>query len=422
MKFFMYSCSGEGAQILKRIELEGNEVGLYIKDPIYQNVFDGLIRKVKSPDDFIDKKTIIIFDMSGNGDVADKWLKSGHKVFGASSFHDKLEHDRDFGFEAMESCGIKIPEMQKFKKFADGIKYAQENPEKRLVFKPNGSMPCKLTYVSCDSPELIAYMKFVEAQYGSKIDDFILQEFVEGSVVSSELFFDGEKLVYPYNHTIEVKKAMNDDLGPSTGCSGNTTWPCEIDRIIRDGIYKAIDLCKKNNFIGQLDLNTVINDSGVYGLEWTPRIGYSATPTLLNLLNIDFGQFFSDFLEGNLEEIDLENTQGHSVRLSISPYPTEPVEGVDTEEIAPSMGVPILDWERYQESLYFYEVMLQDDQLVHSGGTGVIAEIQGTGDDSAYNDIYEVAEEVHIPDKQYRTDLGKVIPKLVKEVKEYASR
>ena len=32
MKFLMYSQSGEGSQILKRIEMEGNTVGLYIKD------------------------------------------------------------------------------------------------------------------------------------------------------------------------------------------------------------------------------------------------------------------------------------------------------------------------------------------------------------------------------------------------------
>lgn len=419
MKFLMYSVSGEGAQILSRIHNEGNEVGLYIDDPIYANVFDGILPKVKNCEDFIDKNTVIIFDISGNGIYADELRRKGHFVYGASSFADNLEHDRNFGFKMMRKAGIQIPPYMEFKSFSDGISYAKEHKE-RLVFKPNGNMPCKLTYVSDDTEQLIAYLNFVEKRFGKDIDSFILQDFIEGLVISSEIFCSNGEFVWPANHTIEVKKSMNDDLGPSTGCSGNITWNCMSD-IVKDGVFKAKSFIREQQYTGQIDLNAVVNEKGVYGLEWTPRFGYDATPTYLRLLKEDFGKFFSDCARGDVSIISHSNDYAASVRLSIPPYPMEAKTGVDTEKVSPNEGIPIQGWEKEQENLYFYEVMLENEQLVHSGGTGVIC--LGLSEDSnaekAVEQSYDILEGIKVPDKQYRTDLAKYFKEKVEEFNTY---
>ena len=422
MKFLLYSQCGEGAQVLKRIELEGNDCALFIKDKLYTTVFDGLIAKCTQPDSFIDKDTIILFDMSGNGSVADSYKRKGHFVYGASAFADDLEHDRQFGFDAMKTAGIMIPEHKEFKSFEEGINYVRETNE-RLVFKPNGTMPCKLTYCSSSPEELISYMKFVEKRFGKEIKSFILQEFVEGIVVSSEAFCQGDKgFLYPFNHTVEVKKSMNDELGPSTGCSGNIVWACEEDRIITEGIQKVEELCVKHNFIGQIDLNCVVNESGVYGLEWTPRFGYDATPTLLTLLETDFGEFFSNLARCQAVEVPVIESFAGGIRITIPPYPVEPKTGVDPEKFSPSMGVPIQNYEEYEKELYFYEVQWGEDGLEHSGGTGVIACAVGFGEDpvESLKQPKEILDALVIPDKQYRTDLDKVLPKMIAEVEENA--
>src|SRR6266702_3867912 len=107
MKFLMYSESGEGAQILKKIQLEGNDVAIYINDPVYNTVFDGLLPKIQkdSIESFIDKDTIVIFDMSGNGKFADTLRTRGFLVYGGSHFADELELNRDFGLDIMRECG-----------------------------------------------------------------------------------------------------------------------------------------------------------------------------------------------------------------------------------------------------------------------------------------------------------------------------
>src|ERR1017187_5040638 len=182
MKFLMYSQCGEGSQILQRIQSEGNDCALFIKDKIYKTIFDGILKKTDNPESFIDKETVIIFDMSGNGSYADSLKRKGHYVYGASSFADDLEHDREFGFEMMRKAGIQIPEYNSFKDWKEASTFVQ-NSNKRLVFKPSGSMPVKLTYVSKDNEELISYLKFVEKHFSKDIDSFILQEFIEGVVV-----------------------------------------------------------------------------------------------------------------------------------------------------------------------------------------------------------------------------------------------
>jgi phosphoribosylamine-glycine ligase len=420
MKFLFYSVAGEGAQLAKRIEMEGNTVGIYIKDKIYKTVYDGLLEKVENPDSYIDKDTIIIFDISGNGDVADKYKRKGHFVYGASSFADQLENDRSFGTECMLKAGIKTPEFNEFSDFQSACSFI-EQAKTRLVFKPTGSMPCKLTYVSKNSEELVQYMKFVEKKFSKDIKSFILQEFIEGVVVSSEFFCDGTKFLRPGNHTVEDKKSMNDGLGASTGCSGNITWPCEDSKIMEQGVSKIEKLCIENQYVGQIDLNAVVNSSGVYGLEWTPRFGYDATPTLLALSEIEIGKLFSDIVHGQARNIDLMEEYAGSIRVSIPPYPAEPMKGKDPEKFSPSIGVPILDWAYIQEEIYFYEVMMEDNQLVHSGGTGVIACTLGISADPAESleDAYTVADNLCIPDKQYRTDLTQVLSEMLEGVEEF---
>src|SRR5215831_992122 len=101
MKFLMVSKCGEGAQVLYNIGLEGNQVRLHIQEPEYRRNWNGLIKQVDLDTTFLDHDTIVIFDFSTMGETADLLRRGGHKVFGGSSFADRLEEDREFGFQFM---------------------------------------------------------------------------------------------------------------------------------------------------------------------------------------------------------------------------------------------------------------------------------------------------------------------------------
>jgi phosphoribosylamine--glycine ligase len=426
----MVSVCGEGSHLLKMIADEGNDCRLYIREPGYQDVFDGILKKTKKIDP--KKDEVVIFDFTGFGKLADKLKKSGVPIVGASSFADKLEQDRQFGFDVMEEAGITVPLTAEFEKFDEVEDFLDENCEKddgserRFVFKPSGiALPCHLTYCSSDRGDLEEYLKYVEANYAKDIDSFILQEFVEGVVVSSELWCDGTKFLRPGNHTLEVKAFMDGNHGPATGCAGNILWaedgPC---RIISNGVAKVEAACVEAGHVGAIDLNAVVNEEGVFALEWTPRMGFDASPTQLFLFNKSIGQFYSDIARGQASEVPMNDKFAAGVRLSCPPYPLEPEKPEHVQLVRPNVGIPIRGLtEANAGALYFYEVMEQDGALVHSSGTGLIACAMGVADNPwhAFCKPYEILDELKIPEKQYRTDLRNVLCNMYEEVKQQDS-
>ena len=427
MKFLMVSNCGEGAHVLKMIQNEGNDVELYIKEPGYRDVWDGLLPKAQkvSPS----KDTVVIFDFSGMGPLADKLKKAGYPVVGASKFADRLEQDRQFGFDIMEQSGIKVPLTAEFTKFSEVESFLEENchdeehdKERRFVFKPSGKgLPTHLTYCSLDNEDLIEYLAYVEKNFGKDVESFVLQEFVEGVVVSTEMWCDGTKFIRPANHTLEVKAFMDGCKGPATGCSGNLVWIEDgMCRIVSHGVALAEEAVVKAGHVGPIDLNAVVNDEGVWGLEWTPRFGYDATPTQMFLFNQEIGKFFSDIARGTLDyDMPLTDKFAAAVRFTIPPYPLEPEKPEDAQKVRPNVGIPIRGLtEKNAGSLYFYEVKEEDGQLLHAAGTGVLGIAVGIADRPwhAFDEPYEVLEQLLVPELQYRTDLRNKLGDMYEQV------
>jgi phosphoribosylamine-glycine ligase len=411
MNFHLLSDCGDGCGLLERIQDEGNQCTVDIQDKNYKNSFDGILEKSNKPP----KDAIIIVDTSGMGKTADEYRKRGFKVFGGSVFADKLEEERDFGLAFMRRHGIQFPETKVFRYFTEAIDWIQNQKEdEKFVFKPNGrDLPCKLTYCGEDRDDLLSYLRFVQRHFTSKIDDFVLQSFVEGPIVSTEFWVGPEGFIYPPNHTVEVKKFLNDNLGPSTGCQGNLVWIAEDDEIT--GLLENIeeDLMREG-FQGPIDLNAILSDRGIRGLEWTPRFGLDAMPTLLHLLDQDIGQLIADIVNNQTREMKLHDVIAGGIRISIPPYPIEPTTDVrKVLDESPNVGVPI----KGLDNVYFYEVMMLDGQLVHSPGTGVLGVVVDCAEDP--EDVlimpYEALDNAKIPDKQYRTDLSSVLPDMCRE-------
>jgi phosphoribosylamine--glycine ligase len=211
----------------------------------------------------------------------------------------------------------------------------------------------------------------------------------------------------PFNHTIEHKQIMDNDLGPSTGCAFNIVWvPRETNRVIDEGIKLMQPILKENNYVGPIDLNTVVNEDGVWALEFTPRFGYDAFPAFLELVDEDLGVVIAKMARGEQpDEILLKPGFGSAVRVSIPPHPSD-------EFVHPG-GIPIQGLTRSDRPhLYFFEVMLdRADRLVSAKGGGAIAAVTGAGETihESFVGPYEILNRLKIPEKQFRTDAVKVL-------------
>jgi len=407
MKFILVSKFGEGCHVLWQIMCEGNEVELYITEKDKDN-WQGILPRAESLP--LEKDAIYIFDISGNGEIADRLLKRGYYVVGGSSFADEIEFDRKVGLELMQEIGMNVPKSQEFKTCEEAAEFFKANPKDRFVFKPSGeNLPCFLSHVPEEGEDVSHYIEYVGKAYGKEIESIEVQEFVEGVAISTEGWFNGFHFIRPFNHTIEKKKFLDDDLGPATGCAGNVVWTCDEDEIVRQ--LRKLEPFLKEKYVGPIDINMIVNEKGTYGLEWTPRFGYDSIPAILPLFSSDVGKFFSDLARNQFEgEMPLSKDFGAALRVSIPPYPEDEndIEG----------GLPINDVDEESDSYYFYEVALQDERLIHCKGFGLVLCTLAQSDDvkDVMSRATDVAESLSIPNKMYRTDLDKVISKEYDEV------
>ncbi len=114
-KFLLISGGGDGLGLALRLRMEGNDVGVWIREGRAKSNYDGLLAKPKKWDEFLDASTIVIFDSSGGGRTADRLRARGHFVFAGSTFADSLELDRTIALDFMSQAGIRTPESKTFR-------------------------------------------------------------------------------------------------------------------------------------------------------------------------------------------------------------------------------------------------------------------------------------------------------------------
>jgi phosphoribosylamine--glycine ligase len=416
LKFLIISEGGDGLGLALRLKAEGNEVKIWLRDTEVEKRGEGLIEHAEDAS----FGQVVIADCTGAGVLMDSIRNSGGSVIGGSALHDRLESDRAFATGVMTNAGIKTPKAKSFDNWEDAIAFINSvESDTRLVFKPEGKLSGVVpSQVTSNNEELLENIEHYKTLVGANKPEFTLQEFVEGVAVSTEGWFTGREWLTPFNHTIERKQFMNDDVGPSGGCTGNLVWNCDVDDPLVLELAKITPFLIEHDYRGPIDLNCVINEENIYGLEFTPRFGYDALPTFLcGLYNGHIGYLLSALASGN-EVSELETLDGFAggVRLSVPPWPSEKFHAEENVPIKGLSEASLADW------FYAYDIKKTDDGLATSGGYGITGVVNGYGStiEEAFGEAYKRVKRIKISDLQYRTDLSEVCLKDFKKIKKYA--
>jgi phosphoribosylamine-glycine ligase len=420
MKIAMSSYNGMGAWFVLRLLAEGHKVDYYLSKPEYADVLGGLIPppKMLSLDH---RKTVAgyghpsykgydlsLFDLTGRAKQADASRQEA-PTLGDGSFEHLFEDDRKAGIQAMEDVGIKVPPYMEFTDPA-AAKLFIKKTDKRYVYKPyegpGGSEDKSLTYVAKDADDMIKEIDHLFKM--SKNMPFLLQEFVKGTEASVAGFFNGTDF-FMLSVTLEEKKFMNDGKGPNTGCSGNLVFAVsEESKLYKDGLKKIIPVLQAVQFTGMIDLNTILTEDTAYGLEWTPRFGYLADPTIAQMYGHGYGDMLQKIASMRTPEIKWTAPFGVSVLLSIPPYPTE----IRIPK-AKDVNIDGLDPEDCEQlcSTYMYDVKLAPNgkSLITSGNYGFVCAPIGVGSsiEEAAAKCDAAVKKINIPNMQLRTDINK---------------
>jgi len=412
-RYLLLSEAGDGVGLASRLKLEGHDARLWARESTAEQHGKGLI-------DFAEghqSGEIILADCTGFGILMDQFRDEGRLTFAGSTFADQLEADRQFAEDVMKKAGIAVPKSKRARSWEEARKAVEELADGgKVALKPEGALSGNLpSYVASDPEDAAKMLEQFERTHMQGEIELTVQEFVPGVAVSTEGWFNGEEwLDGMFNHTIERKQFLAGDLGPSGGCSGNVVWKCDRrDPILEETLLRVTELLRERRYCGPIDINCVVNEKGVFGLEWTPRFGYDALPTLLcGLCEFDFGAFVSDCAREEMPDVKLSEGFAAGVRLTLPPYPSTRHESQE--------GVPLRGFEEKDERWFYpYNVRLNGEELESSGGFGVLGVVNGRGGviGEAFARAYEICSRLKIPEVQYRMDLAEAILKDYREFK-----
>ena len=330
-------------------------------------------------------------------------------MIGGSALGDRLEADRQFGQEICRNIGLRTAQSHRFASYADAIVFLKEH-RGRYVLKFNGAnSPRTRNYIGEmeDSADMLALLAMYDR--GGATDgqpDFVLMEHIQGVEVGIGAYFNGENFLDTACIDFEHKRFFAGELGELTGEMGTIVSYRGSKRLFDATLAPLRGLLREGRYCGYININLMVNDEGIWPLEFTSRFGYPGFAICEALHAEPWENIFLKMLGKTNLHLATQEGFASGVVLTVPPFPYRQgyAELSKGEPICFSRGMTVQD----RNCLHFAEVAQVDGQLVTSGATGYIGVATGTGQSvkEASAEAYRIARMVVIPNLRYRTDIG----------------
>ena len=398
-----------------RLQAAGHEVRVYAGDTEAHDIMRNML---EFTDDWrreldwvraAENDGVILIETSSLGDTQDELRGDGFNVIGGSGLGDRLENDRAFGQSVLRDLGLSTAKSHEFKSFDEAIDFVRRVPG-RYVFKLNGSeWSSTRSYVGAmdNGDDMIAMLRATARSWPSdESPSFVLMEHITGVEVGVGAFFNGGKFLSPCNLDWEHKRFFPGDIGELTGEMGTVVTYRGAERIFERTLARVAPMLGESGYCGYINLTTIVNDDGIWPLEFTCRFGYPGFPILDSLHRCGWDEIFRSLIARDTPRFPTHDGYSVGVVMTVPPFPYR--HGYD----ALGKGSPIcfadnLDDDDFR-SLHYGEVDTRDGQLVTAGMIGYIMVVTGIADsiESARRIAYERVRKVVIPNARYRNDIG----------------
>ncbi|MDY6817353.1 MAG: phosphoribosylglycinamide synthetase C domain-containing protein [Halobacteriales archaeon] len=396
-----------------QVHREGHDVKYYIEAASDQEIGDGFIPKTDDWRGQVEWADVIIFDDIwvgsdiGTGEIATGLREDGHAVVGGTPNTDHLEEDRGYAMEVLEEHGVNTVEHQVFESFEAGIKYIQEHPSP-YVIKPLGEVQNvkRLLYVGreSDGGDVIDVLRAYEKAWGHRMKGFQLQRRVEGVEVAICGFFNGETFITPVNFNFEHKKLFPGNIGPSTGEMGTSMFWTGRNKLFERTLGKLERWLATEGYVGSIDLNCIVNENGIYPLEFTPRFGYPTIALQEESFASPTGQFFYDLAHGNDPNLRVHEGYQIGVRIVLPPFPFDDEKTYEEN----SRNAAVVFETESRDGIHIEDAKNVDGQWRVAGESGMPLVVTGKGEtmQEARTQAYDRIDSIVMPNMYYRDDIG----------------
>lgn len=387
-----------------RLQDDGHEVRVAVSEPLAAGTMMGLLARTQGWDQELDwireagADGIIIFEAVGFGELQDRLRSDGFNVIGGSAFGDRLENDRSFAFELIAEGGVNVAPVHEFGNAADGIADLNANP-RRCVFKLCESAADTFVGTFSDGRDVAA---FLELQAASLDRRFILMDHVEGVETGVGAYFNGECFLRPACLDWEHKRFFAGNMGELTGEMGTVATFTGSERLFRAVLEPLEARFREARHVGWVNVNTIINEKGVWPLEFTCRFGYPGFAVLEPLQALGWAALFK--LLTSPGSLCFPAREGFSTGIVL----TTPPMPLSRKEVDAVVGLPVFVGDIDPRHVHLGEVGASGSNLVTAGLYGWTAVVTGTGAsvEEARKAAYSNAAEVRAPNLRYRLDIG----------------
>jgi phosphoribosylamine--glycine ligase len=401
-----------------RLLASGHEVRVHRSDPDSADILSGLVPEAQPLDDELPWVTatqgLIVFESTGAGERQDALRRAGHRVVGGSALGDRLELDRAFGQSVLRDAGLAIAPSYEVSGWDEAIAFVERRPARYVLKFSGAGFASTRTYVGVmeDGRDLLASLRTQRRLWAfDETPTMILMEHVTGVEVGVGAYFNGQRFLRPANLDWEHKRFFPGDLGELTGEMGTVVTYRHAERLFDATLRRLEALFREARHIGYVNLNLIVNDAGVFPLEFTCRFGYPGFAILSALHAEPWATILTRLADG--DERDLATHDGYAVGIVLTVPPFPYPDGYARL----SKGVPITFYpldEDDRASFHYGEVAAVDGEIVTAGQIGYVMVVTGraAGVDEARQLALTRARKVVIPNMRYRTDIGE---RLVRE-------
>jgi phosphoribosylamine--glycine ligase len=409
MRFLGVGDNADLAALYLRLVEDRHDVKVFIGNPLCRDTLAGLVDRVTDWQAELDwvraagPDGCILFENvgAGRGELQDRLRRDGFNVIGSSAYGARLENDRAYAQRTLAELGFSTAKTFEFPDPNAATQFIDQRPA-RYVLKSNG--PDAPTFVGRLSTGkdvqavLEADGKFVGAS-------FVLMDFVDGIEMGVGAYFNGTDFLEPACLDWEHKRFFPGDLGELTGEMGTVVTYSRTTLFFDRTLRKMATHLRENGYCGYINLNTIVNERGIWPLEFTCRFGYPGYAILDPLQRTKWANLLRAMLNQSTLHFDTEPGFAVGIVITTPPFP------YSREAVNEPVGLPVLFegvLSRERRHLHYGEVGLRNGVLVTSGTSGYTLVVTGTGEtiEAARDAANDLVAKVLVSNARYRRDIG----------------
>lgn len=410
MRFLGVSETCDLGALYMSLQAEGHAVRVAVSEPLARGTMRGLVQRAadwRAELDWVREAGddgVVLFESvsAGFGALQDELRGTGLRVVGGSAFGDRLENDRAYAQALLAGLGFPQGHVWEFADAREAAAFVAERPARYVLKRSGAGHAASDTYVGQlpDGRDVAALLGAV----GASPERLVLMAFVEGVEMGVGAYFNGSEFIRPACLDWEHKRFFTGDMGEMTGEMGTVVTYEHTDRFFDLTLAKLADRLRAEGHVGYVNLNTIVNEDGVWPLEFTCRFGYPGYSILSPLQRTPWSSLLRAMATGAAMRMETAPGYAAGVVVTTPPFP------YSRKEVAGPVGLPVLiEPDTDPRHVHFGEVGLDDaGQLVTSGLYGWTLVVTGAGlavreaRDAAYANVAKV----FAPNARYRLDIG----------------